>query len=187
MTIEQYAKFIKALDEEKDQDTVTFIRLALYTGMRKGALMALRWEDIDLDSRFITLRGESAKSGKTEKIPIADMVYSLLTSLKKTESPFVFPGRSGGQRKDFKRIAERVRDKAGLPKDFRPLHGLRHVFASRMASSGKLDLFTLQKLLTHNSPEMTQRYAHLADEALRRAAKVTDDVFTSKEDRDDKD
>jgi integrase len=180
MTVEQYARFLKALDEEKDQDTVAFIKLALYTGMRKGALMALKWEDVDLNNDFITLRGESAKSGKTEKIPISNLVHTLLDSIKRTESPFVFPGKNGGQRRDFKRIAERVRDNAGLPKDFRPLHGLRHVFASMLASSGKVDLFTLQKLLTHNSPEMTQRYAHLADEALKRAARVSDDVFAVK-------
>lgn len=61
--------------------------------------------------------------------------------------------------------------------DFRPLHGLRHAYASFLASSGKVDLYTLQKLLTHSSPQMTQRYAHLADEALQRAAQVSDNIF----------
>ena len=46
-----------------------------------------------------------------------------------------------------------------------------------LASSGKVDLFTLQMMLTHASPTMTQRYAHLADDALRRAASVADDVL----------
>ena len=53
-------------------------------------------------------------------------------------------------------------------------HGLRHAFASHLESSGMVDLYTLQKLLTHGSPLMTQRYAHLADEALRKAAAVAD-------------
>lgn len=70
-----------------------------------------------------------------------------------------------------------MKREAGLPGDFRPLHGLRHAFASFLASSGKVDLYTLQKLLTHNSPQMTQRYAHLADEALQRAASVADSIF----------
>jgi integrase len=64
-----------------------------------------------------------------------------------------------------------------LPDDFRPLHGLRHTFASWLASSGEVDLYTLQRLLTHNSPQMTQRYAHLADSALQRAASVADKLF----------
>jgi hypothetical protein len=46
-----------------------------------------------------------------------------------------------------------------------------------LASSGKVDMYTLQKLLTHKSPAMTQRYAHLRDEALRRAADVADEIF----------
>ncbi len=71
-------------------------------------------------------------------------------------------------------MARRVRDRAGLPEDFHPLHWLRHSFASYLPSSGKVGLYALQKLLTHESPEMTQRYAHLADEAMKRAASMTD-------------
>lgn len=74
----------------------------------------------------------------------------------------------------FSQTGER---KSGIAKDFRPLHGLRHIYASWMASSGKVDLFTLQKLLTHGSPEMTQRYAHLVDDAIRRAASVIDECM----------
>ena len=85
---------------------------------------------------------------------------------------FVFPGKDGNQRKDFRRIARRVKERAQLPKDFRPIHGLRHNFASRLASSGQVDMYTLQKLLTHESPLMTQRYAHLADEAMKRASEI---------------
>ena len=57
---------------------------------------------------------------------------------------------------------------------------MRHNFASRIASSGKVDLYTLQNLLTHASPLMTQRYAHLADESMRHAAMEADDVLTPK-------
>jgi integrase len=54
---------------------------------------------------------------------------------------------------------------------------LRHTFASWLASSGEVDLYTPQKLLTHGSAQMTQRYAHLADEAPQRAAAVAGDIF----------
>jgi len=70
-----------------------------------------------------------------------------------------------------------IKKKAGLPKDFRPLHGLRHVFASMLASSGKVDMYALQKLLTHKSPSMTQRYAHLRDETLKRASALAGDLI----------
>ncbi len=52
------------------------------------------------------------------------------------------------------------------------MHGLRHVFASTLASSGQVDMYTLQKLLTHKTPSMVQRYAHLRDDAMIRASEV---------------
>jgi len=176
LTLDQIAKLKQVLDEEADQVAASLIRLALTTGMRKSALIALRWDDIDFVRGFITLRGDAAKKGKTEIIPMSLAARSVLEKLPKT-SAYLFPGKNGGQRKDFRRVAIRVKRKAGLPDDFRPLHGLRHAYASLLASSGKVDLYTLQKLLTHSSPQMTQRYAHLADEAMQRAARVADEIF----------
>ena len=176
LTLDQVTKLKQALDEEADQVAASFIRLALTTGMRKSALMSLRWDDIDFERGFITLRGDAAKKGKTEIIPMSQAARSILVPLPHG-SNYVFPGKDGGQRQDFRRVALRVKKKAGLPDDFRPLHGLRHAYASFLASSGKVDLYTLQKLLTHSSPQMTQRYAHLADEAMQRAASVADEIF----------
>ena len=88
-------------------------------------------------------------------------------------------------RSDYRRIARRVKEKASLPKDFRPLHGLRHNYASRLASSGEVELYILQKLLTHSSPQMTQRYAHLRDETLMKAASIADSMILDTKDESD--
>ena len=172
LTDEELVRFMRALDDEPDQNAAALLRLALVTGIRKGALLALQWSDCDFDRDIITLRGEAAKKGKTEHIPMSRAARTVLESIDRTNSQFVFPGKDGNQRKDFRRIARRVKERAELPKDFRPIHGLRHNFASRLASSGQVDMYTLQKLLTHESPLMTQRYAHLADEAMKRAAEI---------------
>jgi len=74
---------------------------------------------------------------------------------------------------------KRIKKRANLPESFRPMHGLRHVYASMLASSGKVDMCQLQKLLTHKDSRMTQRYAHLRDEALKRASGVVDDILIS--------
>lgn len=177
LTDEQLAAYLKAIDDEPDQNAAGFLRLALVTGMRKGALLALRWTDCDFERGIITLRGASAKKGKTEFIPMTTAARAILGAVERTASPYVFPGKDGGQRQDFRRMARRVRDNAGLPKDFRPLHGLRHAYASMLISSGKVDLYSLQKLLTHSNPAMTQRYSHLRDEALRKAASAIDDCM----------
>ena len=45
-----------------------------------------------------------------------------------------------------------------------------------LASSGKVDMYVLQRLLTHKSPMMTQRYAHLRDEALKKASALAGEI-----------
>jgi integrase len=57
------------------------------------------------------------------------------------------------------------------------MHGLRHAYASMLASSGQVDLYTLQRLLTHKSAGMTARYAHLRDEVLQRGANVAGQIM----------
>ena len=177
LTPEQGRALIDVLVNAKDQNLASLVRLALATGMRRGALLALQWDDLDFRTGHITLRGESAKSGKTSQIPMTAAAKGILEGIEQTTSPYVFPGKDGGKRVELRRFLNTLRKEAGLPADFRPLHGLRHTYASWLASSGKVDLLTLQKLMTHGSPQMTQRYAHLADEAMKRAASVIDECL----------
>lgn len=183
MTPEQARAYFQTLDEELDQDGAACFRLMLLTGIRKSALLALKWEDVDLERSFLVLCGSSAKSGKTQSITLSPRAVEVLKGVFRTDSPFVWPGRQGGKRVDFQRMGRRLRDKAGLPKNFRPCHGLRHCFASWLASSGQVDLYTLQRLMTHGSAAMTARYAHLADNALRRAVVVADSILEIGQDK----
>ena len=144
--------------------------MALYTGMRRGELFKLKWKHVDFDRGFISIK--DPKGGPDQKIPLNDAARQVLENHPKGKSPFVFPGIKGKQRTDINKAVNKIKQAAGLPKDFRPLHGLRHVYASMLASSGEVDLYTLQKLLTHKSPLMTQRYAHLRDDALKKAANL---------------
>ena len=170
LTPEQARKLLQALDEEPDQTLASLVRLALFTGMRRGAILNLQWQDVDFERGFITLRGEVAKKGKTETIPMNEQARAILSSVPQTRSPYVFPGRYDDKpRGNITPFLKRIKRKAGLPESFRPLHGLRHSFASWLASSGQVSMYELQKLLTHSSPQMTQRYAHLHDDALRKA------------------
>ena len=70
----------------------------------------------------------------------------------------------------------KLRMKLNYLKNLDHFTGLRHVYASMLASSGKVDLYTLQKLLTHKSPVMTQRYAHLRDETLKKASNLAGEI-----------
>jgi integrase len=171
---EQLAALMGAINEEYDSMAANFMRLALCTGMRRGELFKLKWEDVDFDRGFIHIR--RPKGGKDQSIPLNQVAREVLQAHDRI-SDFVFPGRGGGQRTRVPKRIDAIRERASLPPGFRPLHGLRHVYASMLASSGQVDLYTLQKLLTHKSPAMTQRYAHLRDEALRRASDLAGDLI----------
>lgn len=183
LTPKQLDKLLKAIDEDDDTQAANFMKLALYTGMRRGELFRLKWQHINFDRGFIRII--DPKGGQDQDIPLNTAAYELLSKHPHTASEYVFPGKKGNQRVDIKKSVERIRKRAELPKDFRPLHGLRHVYASMLASSGEVDLYTLQKLMTHKSPQMTQRYAHLRDDALKKASNVAAQYFTSNNKKDE--
>jgi len=174
LTTRQLKKLLDTIDADKHPLAGSMMKMALFTGMRRGELFKLKWEDIKFERGFIHIR--DPKGGPDERIPLNDAARELLESLEKS-SEFVFPGLRGGQRVNIGKQVAKIRDDAGLPKDFRPLHGLRHVYASNLASSGQVDMYTLQKLLTHKDPLMTQRYAHLRDEALKEAAALAGSII----------
>jgi integrase len=172
---EQLSDLLTAIDQEPDVQAANFLRLILFTGLRRGEVFKLQWADLDFDRGFINLRGP--KGGTDAKVPLNPAAKELLLNHPQTDSPFVFPGRAGGQRTRYPKAIDRIREKAGLPPDFRPCHGLRHFFASQLASSGEVDMYVLQRLLTHKSANMTQRYAHLRDESLQRASNLASDLI----------
>ena len=167
---------LEAIAKDENKQVGNMMLMALYTGMRRGELFKLTWGDVDFERGFILIR--DPKGGKSQSIPLNDAARELLDNQEQTASKYVFPGKGGKQLVDIKKSANRIKKAAGLPDDFRPLHGLRHTYASMLASSGKVDIYTLQKLMTHKTPVMTQRYDHLRDDALRQAADLASDIIS---------
>lgn len=184
----QLVKLLKTIDADEHPQAGPMMKFALFTGMRRGEMFKLKWKHVDFERGFLTLR--DPKGGKDQLIPLNNSARDLLKNHQRVQSLFVFPGRSGGQRVNIGKQVRKIADKAKLPKSFRPLHGLRHVYASMLASSGQVDLYVLQKLLTHKSPQMTQRYAHLRDETLKQASDLAGEIIqeaaNSSKDADDK-
>lgn len=172
---EELHRLLDAIAADENKQVGNIMLMALYTGMRRGELFKLSWADVDFARGFILIR--DPKGGKSQSIPLNDAARRLLEGHERTASKYVFPGKNGKPLVDIKRSANRIKKAAGLPSDFRPLHGLRHTYASMLASSGKVDIYTLQKLMTHKTPVMTQRYAHLRDDALRQAADLAGDII----------
>jgi integrase len=179
LTSEQLQSLLDAIEKDAHPVAGAMMLCALYTGMRRGEMFKLEWSDLDFERGFIRLR--DPKGGKDQSIPMNTQARKLFESMPRI-CQYVFAGRpdTNGNYAPRTRIADqvnRIKSAAGLPEDFRALHGLRHVYASMLASSGKVDMYTLQKLMTHKSADMTQRYAHLRDESLTQAGQVVDDIF----------
>ena len=177
LTKGQLRRLFEAIDKDEDIQVANILRMALFTGMRRGELFKLRWDDIDFERGFIQIR--DPKGGPGQEIPLNKAAREVLASHPRSDSPYIFFGRGGKQRTEMRAPVNRIRKRAKLPEGFRPFHGLRHVFASMLASSGKVDMYTLQKLLTHKDPNMTQRYAHLRDEALKSASDLAGDLIAN--------
>ena len=174
LTHEQLKRLLEEIDKSQDIEAANIMRLALYTGMRRGEMFKLKWDDIDFQRGFISIK--NPKGGVSQKIPLNEQARQVLEKHPKT-SEYVFVRPDGKPFTDIRRRVNPIKEAAGIPADFRALHGLRHTYASMLASSGKVDLYTLQKLLTHKSPIMTQRYAHLRDEALKKASDLAGQII----------
>ncbi|MGH8198919.1 MAG: tyrosine-type recombinase/integrase [Steroidobacteraceae bacterium] len=140
--------------------------VAMNTGLRRSELFHLRWEDIDLDARWLTVHGGTAKNGQTRRIPLNTEAHSTLQAwrkLAKEGEPRVFPGVGGDRLKRVDRAWRGLRKRAQL-QNFR-FHDLRHHFASRLVQSG-VPLNTVRELLGHADTTMVLRYAHLSPDHL---------------------
>ncbi len=184
LSSDQIKNLFVAINNSHDIQASNMMKLVLFTGMRRGEMFKLKWNDIDFNHGFIYLR--NPKGGNDQKIPMNDSARNLLENHPKTnlqndpqkESEYVFCMNNGNPfTTDLRRRLNRIRNAAKIPENFRALHGLRHVYASMLASSGKVDMYTLQKLLTHKSPQMTQRYAHLRDETLKKASNLAEIII----------
>ncbi len=149
---------------------------ALNTGMRKGEIFSLVWQDIDMNNKVITIR--RAKNNESRAVPINKTLYQTLKLQKNGDSGQpVFTGKDGTPLTDVKHSFARALTKANI-KDFR-FHDLRHTFASRLAMAG-VDIRTIQELMGHKDIRMTMRYSHLSNSHLKEAVnRLCDDTIAS--------
>ena len=157
-------------------------KLAVFTGMRLGELAALKWSDIDFEQGVILVKhsfSDTTKSNKARVVPILKAIQDELMSWHQTAaSLFVCPTKTGTMLSKSNRLNKDVlyqtleragfkkwRDRRGKEHRYIRFHDLRHTFASFWMRNGG-DIFRLQKILGHSSPQMTMRYAHLAPDCF---------------------
>ncbi len=143
---------------------------ALHTGMRKGEILKLKWKDINIEHRYISLY--DTKNGEGRKVVMNQTVLNVFMNIPKhSNSEYVFCDRQGRPYGDIKKSFLSAVEKAGII-NFH-FHDLRHTFASRLVMAG-VDLNTVRELLGHKSLEMTLRYSHLSPNHKMQAVSVLD-------------
>ena len=183
LTEAEFRRLGRVLDEAADiggatPEAIVAIRLLILTGCRRGEIIGLRWDEVDLEAR--ELRLQDTKTGP-RVVPLSPAAVQLLAELPRSETNrWVIPGRKPGAHLVRLGNAWRLlRKRAGLD-DVR-LHDLRHSFASSALALGE-SLPMIAKLLGHRQISSTARYAHLArasvhEAAARIAASLADDIL----------
>ncbi len=162
---EEYDRLLKAAGAiETSPYLEEKIVLAVHTGLRRGSLFGLRWEQIDFANRVVRI--PRTKNGRPLSLPLNATALSTLQSLHAAgnlTSPYVFPHTAGPKAgepvRDIKNGFHRALALAEI-QDF-TWHDLRHTFASWLMMRGA-SLRSVAELLGHQSLKMTMRYAHLS-------------------------
>jgi integrase len=177
LTAEEVARLSEVLAGHTNRQSANIVRLLLLTGARKGEVLSMRWEDLDLEAGVWTKPSSHTKQKKEHRVPLSAPARELLAGIERS-GPWVFPGDTAeGHQSDIKRFWAAVRKKTGIRA--RP-HDLRHTYASVLASSGA-SLPLIGALLGHSLPQTTARYAHLFDDPLRAATERVGAIVTGKD------
>ena len=170
LSAEELSRLWAALEAHPNRRAANAVKLMVLTGARRSEVLNATWDQFDLDRGVWTKPSHHTKQKRTEHVPLSKPGLALLTAMKAeadAEQPHLFPGDKPGQPLgDIKHFWQRVCREAGL--EGVRLHDLRHTYASSLVSGG-VSLHIVGRLLGHTQPQTTARYAHLDDDALRKA------------------
>jgi len=146
----------------------TMLELLYATGLRVSELVNLKFDNINIDEKFVRIIGKGNKERLipfTEKAQMYLKIY--LNNRQKSKSDYVFLTRLGKpiSRIEFWRQLKNIATAAGITKKISP-HTLRHSFATHILSAGA-DIRFVQEMLGHSSISTTQIYTHLTNEHVK--------------------
>ena len=178
------------LREAKESGVYELYYMDLATGLSRGELLGLKWEDVDLQNGIIHVRRQVARvDGEVKELPlktknsyrnisISQDAVAMLTEMEAhRSSDYVFPSSTGGpiSPDSVNNMLHRVLKRAGLPSI--RFHDLRHTFATLALQNG-VDIKTVSGMLGHFSAGFTlDTYAHVTTSAQKEAARTMGNVL----------
>jgi integrase len=179
--IKKHPKFLSPeeikliFESDATESDKSIYAVMLFTGIRPGEAINLRWGDINFSGREIIIAEKadwSPKNRLERAIPMSNEIYNLLRRIDKKpdKGQHVFLNSSGrkytihGLETNFKRLMKNLNIKRATP------HTFRHTFASLMVMKYG-NLRTIQEILGHSSIKTTEIYAHLSNEHIKEMIK----------------
>lgn len=203
-TVEELAQIFELLDNENVPTKYrVFIKLAVYSGFRRGELLGLEWKDINWENNLISVR-------RTSNYTVEQGTYTDTTKTKKSKRTLHFPDHVMDMLREFKEEQDKEREMLcnkwkdtdrlftqwdGSPMGnctpyswfmkfckrnnirFCDLHSLRHLHASLLINAG-VDVATVSADLGHSTPTTTLgKYTHEFQEAQARTSNIIENAL----------
>jgi integrase len=178
----------KSLMNHSEGHIKAILTMGYYTGMRKGEVLNLTWDKIDLKNRMIRLEASDTKDHEARKIPICKELYEMLHSLPnriqdsgKDSHVFQYQGKpiSGEIRRGIKKACEDAGIKYGrFVKGGFIFHDLRHTFNTNMRKAGVAES-VIMEITGHSTREMFDRYNTVDEDDARKAVDQLEVFFAS--------
>jgi len=144
------------------QHTRAILATAFYTGMRRGEILNLTWDKVDLKNRVIRLESKDTKDKEPRRIPICNALYAILNAIPRAiHDNHVFLYR-GKPIRDLRQAMRRALKDAGIQygranKDGLVFHDLRHTFNTNMRKA-EVPESVIMEITGHSTREMFLRY-----------------------------
>ncbi len=177
---------VLSYDEEKELFQAAaphlqpILTCALATGMRLSEILGLKWAQVDLLSREITIQAESSKSGKKRIIPINETLHILLKKLKSKSQAdsgqvFLYEDPKTGKPRPVKTVRRAfvMACKRARITNFR-FHDLRHTFGSRLIERGA-DPISVKEILGHADLKTSEIYLHTNKKRMKQTVDLLDE------------
>jgi integrase len=168
-------EFHRMLDASPDY-LKPILQCAYYTGMRRGEILGLTWDKVDLKAGFIRLKDTDTKTDDARNIPIGrelrDVLGRLPVALDAQERrlPHVFT-HSGRPVKSIKRVFARARQQTGITNTV--FHDYRHTATTNLRRAG-VDALTAMRITGHKTMAVFKRYNTIGEQDLKAAQRRMD-------------
>lgn len=147
---------------------------ALMTGLRRGNILNLKWENIDFENRKIEIMNQDNKGFKHIVLPLSDSVFSSIKAIERTSEYIFINPKTNKPFTSIYKGYKKAFEKAGIP--YVRFHDLRHKVGTYLIEQG-VDINTVKNILSHSNIRTTQIYLNYNEEKMRQAIDILDRLW----------